>query len=303
MLLKIKILIFTLVLLLNIPVWGACQNMTFSVYPSQVNLNTNNFQKIDVEVNKGDGVCQNYYVVVDNGGASSYLTRSLLAGSHIYPVQFYKDSSSTQVFKGEFEASAGDVLLGSLEGNVNQTRTAFYVNLKLDANQLIFFGNYSQNFNLKLFEGSFGSGVLRDQKIIHVSYLQNRITELSLVPTGSGFTKSSLSQSFDFGSLVEGANRGFDVVILHNAGYAVSVSSLNGGKLKHESKQSYVNYDFLIEGLPVGLSNSPRVIKSGNGLSTTNGTRLPVIVKIGDVTKARAGTYSDIITISVASTE
>lgn len=303
MLLKIKIIILTLQLFYIQPSWSACENMTFLVYPSQVNLNTNNFQKLDIEVNKGDGECDNYFIVVDNGNASSSLTRSLQAASAIYPVQFYKDSSLTQILKSEFEATASDVIAGSFMGSPNQSRTAFYVNLKVNQNGLIPFGYYSQNYKLKLFEASFGSALLRDQKIINVSYIQNRIAELSLVSTGSNFTQASLSQSLDFGELTEGSTRGFDMIMLHNAGYAISMSSLNSGKLKHETKNNYVTYDLIIDGWPVSISSAPSIIKSGYGLSPSGGTRLPVLVKIGSVAKAQAGTYSDIITISVASTE
>lgn len=59
----------------------------------------------------------------------------------------------------------------------------------------------------------------------------------------------------------------------------------------------------MVEGIPVGISGAPNVIRSGYGISATHGTRLPVLVKIEDVSQARAGNYNDIITISVASTE
>lgn len=300
---SIKILTLTLLLFFSLPSWGACENMSISVYPSQVNLNTGHFQKLDVEINKGEGTCVDYYMTLDNGNASSSLTRSIQALSNFFPVQFYRDSSSTQIFKSELEASASDVISGSISGSTGLSRSSFFIEMKNNENTLIPFGNYSQNFKLKLFEGTFGSALLRDQKNINVTYFQSRIAELSLVTTGSSFTKSSLSQSLDFGQLAEGATRSFDVVMLHNAGFAVSVSSLNGGKLKHESKNSFVDYSFMVDGAPVGISSAPTVIRSGSGVSSTYGTRLPVLVKIGDVSKARAGTYSDIVTISVASTE
>lgn len=301
--LKIQTLILLSILIIIPAAQAACENMRLTNYSSHINLNTNNFQRLDLEITKGDGTCDHYYITLDNGNASSSQSRSLQSGPSLFPVQFYKDSSNTQILKSEFEASASDVLTGSFSGNLHQARSEFFINLNLNENRLVSFGNYAQSYTLKLFEGPFGQGILRDQKIILVSYLQTRFTELSLVPIGSAFIQSSLSQSLDFGPLKEGSTRGFDIVMLHNAGYSISISSLNDGKLKHETKNNYVLYDLTIDGSPVSISYLASIIKIGNGISSPNGTRLPVFVKIGDVSKATAGTYTDVITINVASTE
>jgi spore coat protein U-like protein len=282
---------------------SACENMRLTNYPSHINLNTNNFQRLDLEITKGEGSCDQYYMTLDNGNAGSSQIRSLQAGPSFFPIQFYKDNSVTQILKSEFEASASDILSGSFSGNTQQARSEFYVSLKTTENRLNAFGNYTQSYNLKLFEGPFGQGILRDQKNILVNYLQSRITELSLVPTGSIFNRSSRSQSLDFGQLTEGSTRGFDIVMLHNAGYSVSINSLNGGKLKHETKKNYVIYQLTIDGSPVRISTQDNIIKVGSGISSLGGTRLPVFVRIGDATTATVGTYTDIITINVASTE
>ncbi len=291
------------VILLAKAAWAACPLMTLSNVNSYVNLNTNNFVSLEVRVNKGSGSCGNFFVVIDNGGASSYSTRVLQSNMQSYPIQFYKDAARSQILKSEFEATPSDVLFGTFAGGTTSFNSVYYAYIDANANQYIASGNYSKNFLLKLYEGDFNNRILRDSKVVQFAITQNKSIDVSMVSTGSAFNITDTTQNIDFGKLVEGATRGFDIVLLYNAGYSVSMNSTNDGKLKHSTETKFVPYSLTVDGIPIALTSVATVVKSASGISTPNGTRLPVTIKIGSLTDSAPGTYTDTVIVDVSSVE
>lgn len=282
---------------------AACQTMTLSNVNAYVSLNTNNFTSLDVQVNKGTGTCSSFFVVIDNGGSASFTSRSLQSNFSSFPIQFYKDASRNQILKSEFEAAPSDVLFGTFAGETAKYNTVFYAYIDENANKYLSSGNYSKIFLVKLYEGDFTNRILRDTKPIQFNYTQYKSVDISLVSTGSAFNLTDTAESIDFGKLSEGISRGFDIVLLYNAGYSISMSSNNSGRLKHLSAKKFIPYSLTLDGVPVGLANVSTVVKSSSGISPPNGTRLPVNIKIGDILDSIPGVYSDTITINVSSVE
>lgn len=79
--------------------------------------------------------------------------------------------------------------------------------------------------------------------------------------------------------------------------YDVSVSSANSGKLRMGASDWYVPYTVAIGGNAINLSGA-RTISGANGTGFRRDS-LPIQFVIGDVSDKRAGTYSDVISISV----
>ena len=282
---------------------AVCPTMSLSSVNSYVSLNANNFVPLEIKVTKGSGNCGNFFVVIDNGGASSYSTRSIQSNSQNYPIQFYKDVARNQILKSEFEATPSEVLLGSFAGGNTDFNSVYYAYVDATSNQNLGAGNYNRNFMLKLYEGNFNDRILRDTQVVQFSFTQYKSIDVSLVSTGSAFNFTDTTQNIDFDKLSEGATRGFDIVLLYNAGYTVSISSNNDGKMKHSSKKKFVPYSLTVDGIPVALTSTATVVKSAAGLSAPNGTRLPVIVKIGSLANTTPGTYTDTIMVNVSSVE
>lgn len=299
---KFTLVIIGFILLAN-TAEAACPSMKLSNVNSYVSLNTNNFVSLEVRVENGNTSCGNFFVVLDNGGASSYSTRALQSNMQTYPIQFYKDAARNQILKSEFEATPSDVLFGAFAGGTTTFNSAYYAYIDANANQYIAAGNYSQNFLLKLYEGDFNNRILRDSKVVQFAFTQYKSIDVSMVSTGSAFNITDTTQNIDFGKLVEGATRGFDIVLLYNAGYSVSMNSTNDGKLKHSTEEKFVPYSLTVDGIPVALTNDATVVKSASGISSPNGTRLPVTVKIGSLTDSAPGTYTDTVVVHVTSVE
>ncbi len=284
-------------------VLAECPTMSLANINSHVSLNTNNFVSLEVKVNKGSGACGNFFIVIDNGGASSYSGRVIQSSVNTYPIQFYKDVARNQILKNEFEGTASDALTGSFAGPTSTYRTAYYAFIDTSANQYIGAGNYNKNFMLKLYEGDFNNRILRDTQVVQFSFTQYKSVDISLVSTGSAFNVTDTSQNIDFGSLVEGASRGFDIVLLYNAGYSVSMSSTHEGRLKHATQKKFIPYSLAVDGIPVALTNMSTVVKNAGGISAPNGTRFPVTVKVGSIANSAPGTYTDTVMVDVSSIE
>ncbi len=301
---SLKILTLNLVFLLACrPVSALCSSLSLSNVSPYVSLNMNNFASLNFQVNKEGGTCNSFFVVIDNGGAASFSNRNLQSSLHTYPIQFYKDPGRNQILKSEFEAAPSDVILGTFAGSATTFNANYFAYLGVDDNQYAGSGNYSKNFTLKLYEGDFTNRILRDSKVVQFTYTQYKTIDLSLVSTGSSFNLTDTSQSLDFGKLIEGASRSFDIVMLYNAGYTISMSSTNSGKLKNQSVKKYIPYILTLDGVPVALSDVSTNVKSGGGISQSNGTRIAVGVKIGSLMGSVPGTYTDTVTINVASAE
>lgn len=292
-----------IVLLLTKAAWAACPMMSLSNVNSYVSLNANNFVSLEVKVNKGSGSCGNFFVAIDNGGASSFSTRTIQSNMQTFPIQFYKNAARNQILKSEFEATPAEVLFGTFDGGTTSFNTVYYAYIDAGSNQYIGSGNYNKNFMLKLYEGDFNNRILRDTKVVQFAFTQYKSIDVSLVSTGSAFNFTDTTQNVDFGKLVEGATRGFDIVLLYNAGYSVSMNSTNNGRMKHSTEKKFVPYSLAVDGIPVALTNVAAVVKSAAGISTPHGTRLPVTVKIGSLTDSAPGTYTDTVMVNVSSVE
>ncbi|MXO92653.1 hypothetical protein GRI62_03405 [Erythrobacter arachoides] len=79
--------------------------------------------------------------------------------------------------------------------------------------------------------------------------------------------------------------------------YELDVTSLNAGNLRLSGTEWTVPYSLTIGGNRVNLSATDRV--SGPAETGMNRTALPIQFYIGDVSRKRAGTYSDLISITV----
>ncbi|MBO9518312.1 MAG: hypothetical protein J7493_09615 [Porphyrobacter sp.] len=79
--------------------------------------------------------------------------------------------------------------------------------------------------------------------------------------------------------------------------YDVSVSSANSGRLRLGSSDWYVPYSVAIGGNSVNLLGPSTI--AGSPEAGFRREALPIQFVIGDVANRRAGTYSDVLSISV----
>lgn len=285
----------------------ACSSgLEIRLQTSTINLNSDNFPNLRVRVRRSpSNVTCSYFVTVENGGASSYLTRVLNSGTYEYPVQFYKDAGQTQIIRSYAEASSSaDVLAGSYPSSGGGRNSDVYYRPFLEPDTYKRFGSYSKVFTLRLYKGTVGgSHSLEDTANITLNYTQSKQIDLSLVNTGAPFNTADISQTLNFGALTSGASMSFDLVLGYNAGYRISMSSINAGKIKRTGGSNLIPYTLQLSGNAVTLNTSPTIVATATGVSPVGGRRLPVTVTIGSLGAATPGTYTDTVTFTVASSE
>jgi hypothetical protein len=269
-------------------------------------------QQINFTVTKAKNPGCNYSVSFSKGtnNPSDY-DRRMSSGTDHLNYQLYKESSLTNILKEAPDATtANDVLSGSFGTGKNQSQTQTYF-IQIPFNlatqpKLKPPGNYADTYLLKLFNGT--SSTPEDTANVTLATQILRDVQLSLVPTGSDWVANSTAQTLNFGTLTPGTSRTFDMRVLSNAGYRVTFSSQNGGVLKHATAttataQTTVAYTLSVNGTPQTLSSGPVDVAMASGQTTTSGIASPITVTIGSVTDKLAGSYSDNITVTAATTE
>ncbi|MGK5088442.1 spore coat protein U domain-containing protein [Bdellovibrionota bacterium FG-2] len=258
--------------------------------------------------------CQ-YYLGFSDGGASSYLTRRLVSGANTIGYQLYGDAGLGSVLKTPPDTLvSSEVLVGEFFNTPNsgvvQTFT-YYLSVPqagVSAPTWKRSGTYTDTFRIRLYKGAFspGSHSSTDSHNVTISMVLPKVIQLSMVPTGGAFDAGATALSMNFGTLVNGAVASFDFRVSTNAGYAVSVSSANGGVMKHQNPavSTTVPYQFSVSGTPVTLAaGSPVTVLTGGGQTAPSGVVAPVAVTVLAVDNRLAGAYSDVIQVSVATTE
>lgn len=128
--------------------------------------------------------------------------------------------------------------------------------------------------------------------------------DVSLVESGKPFDIGETTQLVDFGTLESGEQRGFDVVVRSNNGYAVTMQSQNHQLLVHTRTPTVdgtVAYSVIFNGGGVDLSTgAPVQIISGTGTTPATGAAYPIEFTVGTLSgNEAAGTYSDVINVEV----
>lgn len=247
-----------------------------------------------------------FFIVISYGASSSF-SRNLYQGAWTVPMNFFRDAGHTQIIKNFTDAtSATDVIFGSFPNGRNPTSQILTYYPALGTLAYNRFGPYSDTFQFRLYQGNIGSATQRNARNKTFTYNMAKKIDVSLVSSGAPFDVNDASETINFGNLLTGATKSFDLIVKYNAGYRVTLSSANQGKLKHVSLPDMVNYALTMNSSPVNLvgSNStPVQVATGTGVSPPNGLILSSTFTIGTVGTVRAGSYTDVITVSVATTE
>ena len=85
------------------------------------------------------------------------------------------------------------------------------------------------------------TGLLADSKIVNFVYLQNRSVELSV--------------ELSVGALKKDSALGANLVLKYNADFDISMSSKNGGRLKHSDGARFVPYIVKVNGFARNASH------------------------------------------------
>lgn len=277
-----------------------------------VNWNQNfEFQAVTFTVHKKKKRACDYQVFFSKGGASNY-NRRMINWISSLNYQLFKNSGLTEILKDRADAtSAQNFISGSFPEGKDLTKSAtfyFQIPLNLATTPTIKpSGIYMDTVAVSVYQAGVvdlpGNGQADDVVSVNLTAIIPKILEISIVNTGGTFDPNSRSKVLDFGALSEGQQKSLDLLLRTNAGYSVSLSSQNGGKLKRTSSpMTTVNYTFSANGSNYSLAN-PVVIAQGSGQTSMNGVKTRMDMTIGSTDSGMSGSYQDVITVTVTNTE
>ncbi len=309
---KKKFLLATL--LLGSHAWAAPCTLTFSAPSVTISWSQNfNFQAVTLSVTHTAGKACSYAVTFGHGGGASYEARRMTNGASSLAYQLFGDSALTQVLEDEPDVtSTTQYVSGRFTSTTLETQTlTYYVQIPSSSAMSPTYkpsGGYTDSFLARLWHGkpSHTSTPVATTSV-GISAFVPKIIDLSLTQ-GTAFDPTQTSLHLDFGTLTAGASESFNLLVRTNAGYAVSMSSQNGGALAPSSAkvETRVPYAIAVDGTTRALSGSqstPVTVATGPGQTSSSGVSHPVAVTIGSPANAMAGTYTDVITVTAATTE
>ena len=163
-------------------------------------------------------------------------------------------------------------------------------------------GRYSDIYQVNLYRGFFFGGYrLMDSRALEVFTRVNSSVAIGLVEVNAPFDPNDTYQSLDFGELTQGESQSFDIVVEANGGYALSMSAMYDGKMKHATETSTVDYLTQINGGQISLTGSSSVpveVAVSGSASAPGGDRYRCRIVIGDPSQALGGRYNESITIT-----
>jgi hypothetical protein len=183
-------------------------------------------------------------------------------------------------------SSQRDMVLGA-----NQTRTVLF-KLVADPDDVRDAGTFTQDVTLEAQDDNFRA-LAGARLVLGINVLPSARLGLA-----GAYAMQDGHAVVDLGELRTGvAPVPLQLRVNSTGRYDVSVSSANSGRLRLGSSEWYVPYSVAIGGNSVNLLGPSTI--AGSPESGFRREALPIQFVIGDVSNRRAGTYSDVLSISV----
>lgn len=213
--------------------------------------------------------------------------------------ELYKDASGSERLRPVGGATENEVFSGVVPGGRSGIALQFVVILPPE--QLVPPGHYSDEIEFALYEGSLGSGVLRDRRRVRLTASVPSIAAISFAE-GGAFDPHQNTYALNFGDLRAGDRRVVQLKVRANGGYRLRLGSKNRGSLRHvdAGDDSVVSYVLTVDGIPVDLARGPDVEVAANGdLVPAAGRSHLLEFSVGEIGNATAGVYRDVIDVTV----
>ena len=263
--------------------------------------------------NLGNAACNNFTLGFSKGGAASYnrLATNSLNGSTL-AYNLYKTGTSTSSLTLLPDATSNaQILSGTIAKNSSKALNYYFILGPITSVATTRGGTYQDLITVEARSGTFSVvNAVETTNTLSVTITVPKIASLSLVDTGGAYNAASTSKTLDFGTLVTNEQLNFDVIVLSNAGYQLSVSSTNNQIMKlsggGSTLDTQVAYNFYANSVLKNLTTSattPVLLSSGSAVTPSQGARIPISVVIQSADNKVDGTYQDYLTFTVATTE
>lgn len=246
-----------------------------------------------------------YFVGFTQGSSGSYTSRKMYNGLDFIEYDLSQKTNFQQDLKDYPNISNGNEAIDGrfrfLRGSLSETHS-FYLRPK-NISSTLAAGTYQDTVNVKLYYGRYNQyNYLVDTSNLTIRYIVPYQISLSLVAPGAPHNAYSSGKSLDFGILQTGEKDFFDIVVVSNSNFQVRFSSQNDGRMKHLTANSFVDYTLNVGGSIVNLmgsSSGPVSGPVGSGPTPSSGSRFQSSITIGAINNQLAGSYKDVITVSV----
>ncbi|MDA0654270.1 MAG: spore coat protein U domain-containing protein [Proteobacteria bacterium] len=237
-----------------------------------------------------------YFVTFSTGVAGSYDRTMTLAGTDLH-YQIYDSASQTHVLKALPDAAGGEVIGGTFTTTGTEDQDVSYYIL-ISPQQVVAGGNYEDQIEVRLYEGTLAAYVERDSDSIRIRAQISDEIEVCVGCTAA-FDPAAQSVQMNFGDLDEGEAQSTVARVRSNAGYEFLVHSDNRGVMAHVSYPTQVPYVLEVDGAPIDLSPNQATAAAGAGVTGVDGVGFDFKVTIGSTAAAAAGDYADNIVLTV----
>ena len=235
-------------------------------------------------------------------GSTAGSERRAAHAGHSLEYQIYDSVTRRAVLRDLPAATDSEILHGAF-GPGETIKAISYVVL-VPPEQVRPSGIYSHPIKITVYQGTRDSYVEKDAKTVVFSIRVDPVAEMSLGESGSPFDPTAKAHRLDFGGLAKGKAKGLDMRVRSNAGYHVTLESENGGLMKNIDPHhpATIPYSLQVGGTAVNLGRAAQTVLSrSNRLTDRNGDLHELLVTIGDVGSAPAGTYRDNLTLTTVS--
>ncbi|TVR85347.1 MAG: hypothetical protein EA428_15930 [Spirochaetaceae bacterium] len=214
------------------------------------------------------------------------------------------DGLQYQVYDGNGNIlSATNGITGSFGAN-NQGRwqeTTIEISLRILASAFPPAGDYTDTFDLELYIGSSATGNPVETADINLTVRMPEIVDLQVGPPGASYGSFGRAYNISIDPALPGVGDGAELLVLANTGFALEVSSDNGGFLTIGGLEDTVPYRFRFNGswITIGGTGSFRItgVEQPTGVS---GRSYPFYAEIDTYDDLpAAGTYSDVLNFTI----
>ncbi len=243
-----------------------------------------------------------YYLTVDPSSSSRVFSSAQGISSLSYQVYDAAAAPRNIVMSSSEAVSSADVFSNAFSGTNKQRRSVDSLYFTVLPGGFASAGTYSASFVVNLYSGVFGTGVWAASATVAATLTVAAILDLSVVPVGAPFDYSAVSAVFDYGTIESGAAVSADLIARANTTYGVTISSLNGGRLKNTdaADSSEIPYSLTADGASIALSAGiPVQLASGASATTEEGRRYRLETTILDFDFPSDGTYTDTLTLAI----
>lgn len=249
--------------------------------------------------------CRNFKVGFSTGVSGNY-NRTLVSGSETVSYNLYQDNNSNNPLKTLADATGNkETIPLKMKKNEMIKSTTFEGRLPVPnlGRTVLPKGNYTDLITATAKPNR--NNTASATKNFQVSLNIPAEIDISLVSSGGTFDPSKTSFTMDFNVITVGDTRQVDLKVKSNAGYSLSLSSQNGGQLKHLANNFTIPYQMKVNGMPRQFTTpgSPLVIGTGIGITPSNGVNYVLSMEIGSPANKLAGPYEDVITVTATSND